>query len=101
MGCAYHGDDGDFFCSGSGKPYGPTYTIGDTIGCYLNFRNDRKEASLPLLIPEGKTGEGRSVPINLTAIISQLCLSHIPRLFFHLFFSDIKQISIIITINKE
>ncbi|RIB25021.1 hypothetical protein C2G38_563700 [Gigaspora rosea] len=22
-GCAYHGDDGEFFCSGSGKPYGP------------------------------------------------------------------------------
>ncbi|RIB28580.1 hypothetical protein C2G38_2058925, partial [Gigaspora rosea] len=34
-GCAYHSDDGNFFCSGSGKPYGPTYTIGDTIGCYL------------------------------------------------------------------
>ncbi|RIB15829.1 hypothetical protein C2G38_2092384, partial [Gigaspora rosea] len=34
-GCAYHGDYGNFFCSGSGKPYGPTYTIGDTIGCYL------------------------------------------------------------------
>ncbi|RIB11032.1 concanavalin A-like lectin/glucanase domain-containing protein [Gigaspora rosea] len=41
-GCAYHGDDGYFFCSGSGKPYGPTYTVGDTIGCYLNFRNDDK-----------------------------------------------------------
>ncbi|RIB07164.1 concanavalin A-like lectin/glucanase domain-containing protein [Gigaspora rosea] len=41
-GCAYHGDDGDFFCSGSGKPYGPTFTVGDTIGCYLNFRNDDK-----------------------------------------------------------
>ncbi|RIB10980.1 hypothetical protein C2G38_2104735, partial [Gigaspora rosea] len=34
-GCAYHGDDGHFFCSGSVKPYGPTYTAGDTIGCYL------------------------------------------------------------------
>ncbi|RIB21150.1 hypothetical protein C2G38_2177492 [Gigaspora rosea] len=42
MECAYHGDDGDFFCSGSGKPYGPTFTVGDTIGCYLNFRNDDK-----------------------------------------------------------
>ena len=41
-GCAYHGDDGYFFCSGSGKPYGPSYTVGDTIGCYLNFRNDDK-----------------------------------------------------------
>ncbi|RIB19039.1 concanavalin A-like lectin/glucanase domain-containing protein [Gigaspora rosea] len=41
-GCAYHGDDGYFFCSGSGKPYGPKYTAGDTIGCYLNFRNDDK-----------------------------------------------------------
>ncbi|RIB09450.1 kinase-like domain-containing protein [Gigaspora rosea] len=41
-GCAYHGDDGDFFCSGSGKPYGPTFTVGYTIGCYLNFRNDDK-----------------------------------------------------------
>ncbi|RIB22481.1 concanavalin A-like lectin/glucanase domain-containing protein [Gigaspora rosea] len=25
-----------------GKPYGPTYTVGDTIGCYLNLRNDDK-----------------------------------------------------------
>ncbi|RIB14663.1 concanavalin A-like lectin/glucanase domain-containing protein [Gigaspora rosea] len=36
-GCGYHGDDGYSFCSGSGEPYGPTYTVGDIIGCYLNF----------------------------------------------------------------
>ncbi|RIB25601.1 concanavalin A-like lectin/glucanase domain-containing protein [Gigaspora rosea] len=35
----YHGDDGYLFCSGSGESYGPSYTIGDTIGCYLNFKN--------------------------------------------------------------
>ncbi|RIB07927.1 concanavalin A-like lectin/glucanase domain-containing protein [Gigaspora rosea] len=35
----YHSDDGYLFCSGSGEPYGPPYTIGDTIGCYLNFKN--------------------------------------------------------------
>ncbi|RIB20972.1 concanavalin A-like lectin/glucanase domain-containing protein [Gigaspora rosea] len=36
-GCGYHGDDGYSFCSGGGGPYGPTYTTGDIIGCYLNF----------------------------------------------------------------
>ncbi|RIB02556.1 concanavalin A-like lectin/glucanase domain-containing protein [Gigaspora rosea] len=41
-GCAYHGDDGQLFCSGSDKPYGPTYSAGDTIGCYLNLRNNDK-----------------------------------------------------------
>ncbi|RIB19029.1 hypothetical protein C2G38_1301160 [Gigaspora rosea] len=45
-GCAYHGDDGQLFCSGSdkpySKPYGPTYSAGDTIGCYLNLRNNDK-----------------------------------------------------------
>ncbi|CAG8640566.1 7592_t:CDS:2 [Ambispora leptoticha] len=35
-GCGYHGDDGYSFCSGSGEPYGPKYTTGDIIGCYLN-----------------------------------------------------------------
>ncbi|PKC12257.1 SPRY-domain-containing protein [Rhizophagus irregularis] len=36
----YHGDDGhSFCCSGTGKPYGPTFTTGDTIGCCLNFRD--------------------------------------------------------------
>ncbi|RIB30772.1 concanavalin A-like lectin/glucanase domain-containing protein [Gigaspora rosea] len=34
----YHGDDGYLYCSGSGEPYGPLYTTGDTIGCYLNFQ---------------------------------------------------------------
>lgn len=30
----YHGDDGHFFASsGQGKSYGPTYSIGDVIGC--------------------------------------------------------------------
>ncbi|ORY05429.1 SPRY-domain-containing protein [Basidiobolus meristosporus CBS 931.73] len=36
----YHGDDGhSFCCSGTGKPYGPTYTTGDIIGCCVNFRD--------------------------------------------------------------
>ncbi|KAJ3090683.1 hypothetical protein HK102_002952 [Quaeritorhiza haematococci] len=34
----YHGDDGhSFCCSGTGKPYGPTFTTGDIIGCGINF----------------------------------------------------------------
>ncbi|RIB20861.1 concanavalin A-like lectin/glucanase domain-containing protein [Gigaspora rosea] len=37
--CDYHSDDGYFFCSESGKKYGPPYTTGDIVGCYLNFRN--------------------------------------------------------------
>ncbi|RIB16077.1 hypothetical protein C2G38_2091847, partial [Gigaspora rosea] len=39
-GCSYHGDDGYSFYSGSGGPYGESYTTGDIIGCYLNFRNN-------------------------------------------------------------
>ncbi|RIB27519.1 hypothetical protein C2G38_1764958 [Gigaspora rosea] len=37
--CGYHGDDGYSFYSGSSEPYGPTYTTGDIIGCYLNCIN--------------------------------------------------------------
>ncbi|GFN79198.1 ran-binding protein 9 [Plakobranchus ocellatus] len=34
----YHGDDGNSFCStGSGQPYGPTFTTGDTVGCCVNL----------------------------------------------------------------
>ncbi|KXJ22092.1 ran-binding protein 9 [Exaiptasia diaphana] len=34
----FHGDDGHSFCSsGTGKPYGPTFTTGDIIGCGLNL----------------------------------------------------------------
>lgn len=34
----YHGDDGHSFCSsGTGKPYGPTFTTGDVIGCGVNL----------------------------------------------------------------
>jgi hypothetical protein len=34
----YHGDDGhSFACSGSGKPYGPTFTTGDVVGCCCDF----------------------------------------------------------------
>ncbi|XP_066145816.1 ran-binding protein 9 isoform X1 [Euwallacea fornicatus] len=34
----YHGDDGHSFCSsGTGQPYGPTFTTGDVIGCGVNF----------------------------------------------------------------
>jgi len=37
----YHGDDGKFYyCSGKGKPYGPLFTTGDTIGCCFNFINN-------------------------------------------------------------
>ncbi|CAG8602292.1 4487_t:CDS:2, partial [Acaulospora morrowiae] len=36
----YHGDDGKFFCEGFGDLYGPLFTTGDTIGCYLNFANN-------------------------------------------------------------
>ncbi|KAJ1563157.1 hypothetical protein HK405_011874 [Cladochytrium tenue] len=35
----YHGDDGfSFESSGKGKPFGPTFTTGDTVGCCVNFR---------------------------------------------------------------
>ena len=34
----YHGDDGNSFCSsGTGQPYGPTFTTGDVIGCGINL----------------------------------------------------------------
>ncbi|KAL1245133.1 Ran-binding protein [Trichinella spiralis] len=34
----YHGDDGNSFCSsGSGSPYGPTFTTGDVIGCGVHL----------------------------------------------------------------
>ena len=34
----YHGDDGHSFCSsGSGQPYGPTFTTNDVIGCGVNL----------------------------------------------------------------
>lgn len=34
----YHGDDGNSFSSsGAGKPYGPTFTTGDIIGCGVNM----------------------------------------------------------------
>ncbi|KAF0496902.1 SPRY-domain-containing protein [Gigaspora margarita] len=37
----YHSDDGKlFFHSGRGKPYGPLFSTGDTIGCCLNFKNN-------------------------------------------------------------
>ena len=37
----YYGDDGKFFNStGRGKPYGPLFTTGDTIGCCFNFINN-------------------------------------------------------------
>ena len=35
---AYHGDDGkSWCCHNNGKPYGPTFTTGDIIGCGVNF----------------------------------------------------------------
>ncbi|XP_062926019.1 ran-binding protein 9 [Mobula hypostoma] len=37
----YHGDDGHSFCSsGTGQPYGPTFTTGDVIGCCVNMINN-------------------------------------------------------------
>ncbi|XP_035679367.1 ran-binding protein 9-like isoform X1 [Branchiostoma floridae] len=34
----YHGDDGHSFCSsGTGQPYGPTFTTGDVVGCCVNL----------------------------------------------------------------
>ena len=41
----YHSDNGYFFypskyTSKYGKSYGPLFTTGDTIGCYLNFKNN-------------------------------------------------------------
>ncbi|UYV62173.1 RANBP10 [Cordylochernes scorpioides] len=37
----YHGDDGHSFCSsGTGQPYGPTFTTGDVIGCAVNLINN-------------------------------------------------------------
>uniref|UniRef100_A0A8C4QD96 RAN binding protein 9 n=1 Tax=Eptatretus burgeri TaxID=7764 RepID=A0A8C4QD96_EPTBU len=37
----YHGDDGHSFCSsGSGQPYGPTFTTGDVVGCCVNLINN-------------------------------------------------------------
>lgn len=36
----YHGDDGHSFCgSGNGRPYGPKFGTGDTIGCGINFQD--------------------------------------------------------------
>ncbi|KAL9103747.1 MAG: hypothetical protein Q9163_001251 [Psora crenata] len=35
---AYHGDDGKTFCCQlTGKPFGPTFSSGDTIGCGIDF----------------------------------------------------------------
>ncbi|EEA18771.1 hypothetical protein TMatcc_010686 [Talaromyces marneffei ATCC 18224] len=37
---AYHGDDGKAFIGenqGQGRPFGPTFTVNDTIGCGVNF----------------------------------------------------------------
>ncbi|KAG0210737.1 hypothetical protein BGX28_009012 [Mortierella sp. GBA30] len=36
----YHGDDGNIFGGcGNGRPFGPMFTTGDTIGCGVNFRD--------------------------------------------------------------
>ena len=38
----YHGDDGHSFCSsGTGQPYGPTFTTGDVIGCGVNLIDNK------------------------------------------------------------
>ncbi|GJJ71317.1 Ran-binding protein 9/10 [Entomortierella parvispora] len=36
----YHGDDGNSFGGcGNGRPFGPVFTTGDTVGCGVNFRD--------------------------------------------------------------
>ncbi|GAV04515.1 hypothetical protein RvY_14784 [Ramazzottius varieornatus] len=38
----YHGDDGhSFWSSGSGRPYGPTFTTGDIVGCGVDMVHNR------------------------------------------------------------
>ena len=34
---SYHSDNGEFFHSSKYGKYGPSFTTGDTIGCYINF----------------------------------------------------------------
>lgn len=34
----YHGDEGDSFCCGLKRPYGPQFNSQDIIGCGVNFR---------------------------------------------------------------
>jgi hypothetical protein len=36
----YHGDDGNSFCCGARKHYGPTFSTDDVIGCGVNFRTN-------------------------------------------------------------
>jgi len=36
----YHGDGKYYHDSKYGKPYGPTFATGDTIGCCLNLTNN-------------------------------------------------------------
>ncbi|XP_048363881.1 ran-binding protein 9 [Sphaerodactylus townsendi] len=36
----YHGDGHSFCSSGTGQPYGPTFTTGDVIGCCVNLINN-------------------------------------------------------------
>ncbi|RIB26133.1 concanavalin A-like lectin/glucanase domain-containing protein [Gigaspora rosea] len=36
----YHGDNGNFICSGNCHHHGPSFSNGDTIGCCLNFTNN-------------------------------------------------------------
>ena len=36
----YHSDNGKFYFHSDSEPYGPSFTTGDTIGCYLNFNNN-------------------------------------------------------------
>ncbi|CAG8690807.1 7701_t:CDS:2, partial [Funneliformis mosseae] len=37
----YRGDDGKVYYANIGKSYGPGFKTGDTIGCCLNFRNNK------------------------------------------------------------
>ncbi|KRZ63180.1 Ran-binding protein 10 [Trichinella nativa] len=82
----YHGDDGNSFCSsGSGSPYGPTFTTGDVIGCGVHLmkktcfytKNGRHLGAYLLLILELHS------PIyRLVASASvQLALSYLSNFF--------------------
>ena len=40
-GIGYHADDGKLFCeTGLGRPFGPTCTAGDRMGCGIDFEGD-------------------------------------------------------------
>ena len=45
-GIGYHADDGRLFCENSfGRPFGPTCTAGDRMGCGIDFKGDEDSSS--------------------------------------------------------